>query len=195
MIRPRCPRAALPCLLAVLAASPQLASAQDGALHLRRGASASDFRLSVEPSARSDDPRQIDVNLRNLEAVEFGPFLGPVASIARIIPAGTVNGFVFLGTGNNGMSGCAQVSVTLRRSLGAGAGTPIASGSIENATLSPKNDEPPPVVVALGAMDLITLGIGERLSLSIVVRNTCGELRGVTLRFDDLAHASRVVLP
>jgi hypothetical protein len=44
-------------------------------------------------------------------------------------------------------------------------------------------------------MDPITLGIGERLSLSIVVRNTCGELRGVTLRFDDLTHASRVVLP
>jgi Thrombospondin type 3 repeat len=195
MIRPRC-RAALPCLLAVLALGPRgLASAEDGALHLRRGASASDLQLSVEPSPRFGDPRQLDVSLRNLEAAQLGPFLGPVGSASRVIPAGPVNAFLFLGTGKEGMPGCAEVSVTLLRGLGTGAGTTIANSVVPDTTLVPKNDDPQAVQVSLGAIGSITVAAGERLALSITVRNTCGEQRGVTLRFDDVAYASRVVLP
>ncbi len=195
MRRPLAWPSTLSCLLSLLALAPVGAFAQDGALHLRRDGSASDLQLSVEPTPRPDEPRQIDVSLRNGEAAPFGPFLGSAESARRTIPAGPVNAFLFLGTGKEGMPGCADVTATLLRAVGTGTGTPVASATVTDTTLAPKNDYPAPVQVALGVVGPLTLAAGERLALSIVVRNTCGEQRGVSLRFDALTAMSRVVLP
>ena len=186
---------ALSGLLCVLALTPSRAIAQDGALHLRRGDNVSDLQLLVEPSPRSaEDPRQLDASLSNGEAGQFGPFLGVVGASARVIPAGPVNAFMFLGSGKEGMLGCANVTVTLLRELGTAPGTPVASATMTDTTLEPKNDNPPPVQIGLGVVGPLTLGAGERLAVTVSVRNTCGELRGVSLRFDAVTHASRIVL-
>ena len=98
MPRPaRCPLR-FRCLILLLAAmAPRLAVAEDGALHLRRGSSPSDLQLLLEPSTRTDDPRQLDDIMRNGEAVSFGPFLTPATSVARLVPAGPVTAIPVIG--------------------------------------------------------------------------------------------------
>jgi len=181
------------CLLLV-AIAPRLAVGEDGALHLRRGSSPSDLQLLLEPSTRTDDPRQLDDIVRNGEAASFGPFLTPAMSVTRLVPAGPATAVLFLGTGKEGMTGCASVTATLLRSLAAGPGSEIATASL-NTSLQPKNDNPPPLMLALHLDAPLMLAAGERLAMSESVRNICGELRGITLRFDAVTHPSRVLLP
>ena len=97
----------LSCLLSTLAAAPRFAAAQDGTRYLRRGASTSDLELLAEPPTNTGDARQIEVSLRNGEAALLGTFLTPAA---MQVSAGAVNAFLFLGTGREGIAGCAEVT-------------------------------------------------------------------------------------
>jgi hypothetical protein len=182
----------LSCLLSALAAAPRFAAAQDGTLYLRRGESASDLQLLGEAPDRPGDARQIEVSLRNGEAAVLGTF---VTQAPKQITPGAVRAFLFLGTGKEGMPGCAQVTATLLRRPAAGAPIRLVGTTLSAVSLLPKNDNPPPIQLALGSVGPLAVAPGERIALSVNVRNTCGEQRGVTLRFDAGSHASRVDLP
>jgi hypothetical protein len=49
--------------------------------------------------------------------------------------------------------------------------------------------------VSLGTLPPLDLAVGDRLIAAVSVRNTCGSLRGVTLRYDADSHLSRIVFP
>src|SRR5262249_10937625 len=181
------------CLLAAMATAPRPAAGEDGALYFRRGLNVSDLQLLMEPSTRDDDRRQMDADLRAGEAASFGIFLSDGA--ARHVPGGAVSALVFVGTGAEGMMGCAEVTVSLARRSPAGGDAVLATATLHDAYLEPKNDDPPPVEIQLGTIAPLTLAAGERLAASVSVRNLCGSHRGVTLRFDAIRQLSRVILP
>jgi hypothetical protein len=180
-------------LLAILTVWSSLAFAEDGALYLRRGTDPSDLQLVTEAPTRTGDPRESDDSLRNAEATNLGNFATPTGPVARHVPGGPVSAYLFLGTGKDGMDACADVTVTLLTVPAAGGEVTLASVTLEDTTLAPKNANPLPVQVMLGSLPPIDLAVGDRLVASVVVRNTCGSLRTVTLRYDADSTVSRIV--
>lgn len=175
---------------------PVPAAAQDGALFLRQGDSRANLVLHAEPPVRPDDPADPESRVPNAQSASFGPFLTPAEPTTRHLPGGAVQMVVFLSTGPQGMAGCAEVTASLFRTLPAGGSTQIMPPvSVAGVTLQPKNDDPPPVEVSLGSVPPLALAPGERLALLVVVRNTCGEGRNVSLSFDAATHASRLAFP
>jgi hypothetical protein len=182
-------------LLAILAVCSSLASAEDGALYLRRGTDPSDLQLLTGAPTRSDDALESDDSLRNAEATNLGNFATPTGPVARHIPGGPVSAYLFLGTGKDGMDACADVTVTLFTMPAAGGEVTLASVTLGDTTLAPENGNPLPLQVMLGSLPPIDLAIGDRLVASVIVRNTCGDLRTVTLRYDADSTVSRIVFP
>jgi len=188
MVRP------LRCLLSVLILCPSLAVAEDGALYLQGGASTSDLQLLVDPSTRSD-PHESDDTLSNAEATNLGNFATPTSPTRRHVPGGPVAAYLFLGTGKDSMDGCADVTLMLFTVPAAGGEVTLASVTLNDTTLQPKNSNPLPVQVMVGTVPPIDLAVGDRLVVSVIVRNTCGDTRGVTLRYDAESTPSRIVFP
>jgi hypothetical protein len=182
-------------LLAALAVCPALVLAEDGALYLRRGANPGDLQLLTDAPTRTDDGRESDESLSNAEAANLGNFATLTGPVARHIPGGPVSAYLFLGTGNNGMDACADVTVTLFTMPAAGGEVTLASVTLDDTTLEPKNGSPLPMQVMLGSLPPIDLAVGDRLVASVVVRNTCGSLRMVALRYDADSAGSRLVFP
>lgn len=188
MVRP------LLCLLSALALCSSLAMAEDGALHLRRGTDPNDLQLLVDASTRSD-AHESDDSLRNGEAANLGNFATPSGPARRHIPGGPVAAYLFLGTGKDGMHECADVTVTLFTVPAAGGEVTLASVTLGDTTLEPKNSNPLPVQVMLGTLPPLDIAVGDRLVASVIVRNTCGDTRNVTLRYDAESTPSRIVFP
>ena len=182
-------------LILVLAALPSLAGAEDGALYLRRGASAMDLQLLPDPPTRSEDPREIDDDLSNTDTGSFGNYATPTSPAARHIPGGPAAAYLFLGSGKDGMNGCADVTVTLFTVPAAGGEHTLTSVTLNDTSIAPKNSNPLPVQVSLGTLPPLDLAVGDRLIASVSVRNTCGSLRSVALRYDADSELSRVVFP
>ena len=129
-------------LLATLAVCPSLVLAEDGALYLRRGANPGDLQLLTDAPTRTDDGRESDESLSNAEAANLGNFATLTGPVARHIPGGPVSAYLFLGTGKDGMDACADVTVTLLTVPAAGGEVTLASVTLDDTTLEPKNEQP-----------------------------------------------------
>lgn len=177
-------------------ASAAHAAPDDRTLHLIRGATPTSYQLLETASGRTGDPREIASSVPDRGNIVLGPFLGLQQAGAAQVNVGRVQATLFLGSGTQGISGCADVTATLLRRTLAGERIVLGTGSLANASLAPKNSNPPPVQIPIavqGSLAVRTLANGDQLALEVVVLNRCGGAKSVSLRYDATSHPSRLV--
>ncbi len=179
-------------LVALAWAAP--ARAQDHtALYLREGTSAEQL---LESAPTRPAPREMSRSIGDRTTQSFGPFLGLPATGTSRVRVGTVTAFEFLGTGQNGMNGCADVATTFFKQPPSGERIALGYLYQSGVTITAKNGAPEPLQFALpvgGSLADRTILAGDRLGFEIVVLNRCGGQRNVTLQYDSLGHPSRLV--
>jgi hypothetical protein len=182
--------------LALLGLAPVVhAAADDATLHLNRGQTSTDYQL-LEPAPTRANPYEIAKSVSDRDTVTLGPFRGiPVAGPA-VVNVGRVNTTLHLGSGTQGISGCADVTATLVRLQGA-TRIVLGTGTVTNATLPPKNSSPAPrleiPIAVQGTLAQRTLLNGDQLAFEVSVLNRCGGAKQVSLRFGSPSHPSRLV--
>lgn len=165
----------------------------DTALYLKDGVAPQQLLsgASIRPA-----PREISRPIGDRSTASFGEFFAPQATQVSKIRVGTVTAIEYLGTGQNGMLGCADVASTFFKQ-------PPNSGRVilghlyqSGVTITAKNGSPEPLQFALpvgGTLTDRTVNIGDQLGFEIVILNRCGGQRNVTLQYDSIAHGSRIV--
>ena len=99
-------------VLAVLLLAAPARAADDTALYLRDGA---EPRQLLEGPSTRDQPREISKSAGDRATATLGEFLTEPAPATRKLRVGVVSAIAYLGTGQNGMIGCADVAVTFFR--------------------------------------------------------------------------------
>ncbi|MCW5889757.1 MAG: thrombospondin type 3 repeat-containing protein [bacterium] len=177
-------------------ASAVHAAPDDTTLYLRRGATSSILQLLPTAPTRSN-AYEIATSVSDRNNLVLGPFLGLPAAGPLKVNVGQAQVTVFLGSGTQGISGCADVTVTLLRKTASGERVVLGSGALTNASLPPKNSSPSPrleIPIAIqGTPASRTLAVGDQLGFEVTVLNRCGGAKQVSLRYDATSHPSRIV--
>ncbi len=182
-------------LALALAAAAPVRAADDTALYLRDG----DEARQLLPGASIRTAfREISEGAPDRLPVALGEFLTPAATSPSKFRVGAITVEAYLGTGQAGMPGCADVSTTIFRNPSNGGGRVILGHTyLQGLTIAPKNGVPEPLLLPVtvgGTLADRNVAVGDRIGLEITVLNRCGGLRQVSLRYDSLGHPSRVVL-
>jgi|GEM_PF-6513991 len=190
-------RVALAILAApVLLAAPPARGADDAVLYLRRDPTGT---VQLDPERpTSSSSAQIEASVRSGDEYVFGTFLDDGSWGPRTLAQGMGLAILYLVTGREGMSECAEITVSLVRRRGAARNDePLAAATV-TTTLAGDRARLPPVEIELpihGTRDERTLSPGDRLGMRIALRNRCGDRAAVRLRFDGSTVASRLELP
>jgi len=174
------PIAPLLVLTAVLTASSARAVQT---FHLR-----SNGLLSPYPPDAAATTEQIDVYVHDNEDALIGSFTSGI--LTADVDAGGAGATVFLGTGMNGMDGCAHVTVNLVRLSSAAT---VATGTVVTSLVA-RRQVTGPVHVALTTNADPLAATGDRLVLQLRVLNSCGSARTVSLLYDSPGRDSRIDL-
>lgn len=181
--------------LALVGLAPVARAADDTTLHLNRGQTPTAYQLLATVPDRTN-PYEIATSVSDRGNAVLGPFLGVPAAGPAEINIGQVNATLFLGSGTQGIQGCADVTATLFRGQGAGR-VVLGTGSVTSVTLPPKNSSPAPridIPIAIqGTLASRTLLVGDRVGLEVTVLNRCGGAKQVSLRYGSTSHPSRLV--
>jgi hypothetical protein len=129
----------------------------------------------------------VAISVKSGGSQAFGEFSS--LALPGPLSPGTAEVTLFLATGQQGMTGCAEVSVTLTRVAPSGR-TLIGTAAVATS-INPRRDAGPPIVLPVDVAGT-ALAAGDQIGLEIAVGNACGEGRNVTLLYDSLAAASRV---
>jgi hypothetical protein len=182
-------------LLSMLGASVEVSA--ETALYLRMRNGPGDVLLSAEPPpGETEQMFSTEIGIDDTEVL--GQFIGTDPRIGQLI-GGPLSAVLYL-TARTEMKDCAEVKVDVARRH---SGTPDLefTGVVANATLSPRREGGfttpiSPITVPLSAdPEPWSFAPGDQLALTVRVRNTCGDFRGVQLWFDALSQASRLVFP
>lgn len=190
-------RVALAILAApVMLAGPPARGADDAVLYLRRDPTGT---VQLDPERpTSSSSAQIEASVRSGDEHVFGTFLDDGSWGPRTLAQGMGLAILYLVTGREGMSECAEITVTLVRRRGAARNDdPLATATV-TTTLAGDRARLPPVEIQVpihGARDGRTLSPGDRLGMRIALRNRCADRAAVRLRFDGATVASRLELP
>lgn len=187
-------------LAALLGAHAAPVRAQSLALYLRSPdavvplPSGRSAKLILSPEAPSGEEQgELEVDLPKSDTVQLGEFVSTAPHVDRIAvpPASAV---LFLATHSQLMTDCALISADVYRT-NSNLRVQVATGTLV-ATVGPKhpNGLIDPIVVPLTQIGAPwTLAEHDQLSLTVSVRNDCGELRRVRLFHDAISQASRLV--
>jgi hypothetical protein len=166
-------------------------------LWLRRGGSSTDLQLLDVPSDRTGEPRETTAGQVNEGRTgTLGEFLQAPAGAFERIRVGYVAVIAYLGTGQAGISGCADVTATVFRKLPNGARVVLGTGTLRSISIAPKNQIVDPLNIAArveGTPGTRTLAPGERLGVEVTVTNHCAGGRQVVMRYDHVTYPGRVV--
>jgi len=166
-------------------------------LWFRRGGSNIDLQLIDVPSTRTGEPREASAGQVNAgRTTALGEFLEAPADAFERIRVGNVVAIVYLGTGQAGISSCADVTATVFRKLPNGARVVLGTGTLRSASIPPKNQIVDPLRVTArveGSLGTRSLAPGERLGVEIAITNNCGSGRQVVLRYDHVSYQSQLV--
>lgn len=190
-------RVALAILAApVMLAGPPARGADDAVLYLRRDPTGT---VQLDPERpTSSSSAQIEASVRSGDEHVFGTFLDDGSWGPRTLAQGMGLAILYLVTGREGMSECAEITVSLVRRRGAARNDdPLATATV-TTTLAGDRARLPPVEIQVpihGARDGRTLSPGDRLGMRIALRNRCADRAAVRLRFDGATVASRLELP
>ena len=171
----------LPLLLALAAVLTASSARAVQTFHLRSNALLSPF-----PPDAAATTQQIDVYVHDNEDALIGSFTSGL--LAADVIAGGASAAVFLGTGQNGMDGCAHVTVNLVRlstSATVATGTVLTSLVARRQVTGPVN-----VPLTIGASPLAATS--ERFVLQLRVTNSCGSARTVSLLYDSPGRDGRI---
>jgi Thrombospondin type 3 repeat len=181
----------------VLCLATGVSQADDGiTLYLHRANPAGTLQLSSEAPTRSNFREDGDTVPAD-GTLTFGPFLQPGAGQVRRIPVGPGQAVLYLASGSEGLDGCGEISVRILRVPVRGAPTVLATAGLSGASIHPKSETPPPVVVPLlvqGEGSGRTIAPGEQLGFDVTVRNLCTDARPVLLRYDATTQLSQIAL-
>src|SRR5262245_21331551 len=181
----------------VLSVAAGVSRADDGVtLYLHRPNAAGTLQLSAEAPTRSNFREDGD-GVPTGETLTFGPFLQPGAGQVRRLPVGPGQAVLYLASGTEGLDGCAEISVRILRIPVRGAPTILASAALSGASIRPKSEMPPPIVVPLlvqGEGSARTIAPGEQLGFDVTVRNLCADARPVLLRYDATTQPSQIAI-
>lgn len=150
------------------------------------------FRTALALSADAPPVREprddVLVRIRSGELATLAEFTSsPSPGAARV---GVTLASLFLVTGKNGISGCADLGVELARLSESGGRIPVAAASVATSIPS-RQDLSGPIVVPI-VVDGLLVDAGERLTARITVRNGCDEARPVTLLYDSTSMPSNL---
>jgi hypothetical protein len=176
----RSPRA-LALLLALTAVLTASSARAVQTFHLRSGAV-----LSPSPPDAAAMTQQIDVYVHANENALIGSFTSGI--LGADVVAGGASAAVFLGTGVNGMDGCAHVTVNLVR---LSSSATVATGTVLTSLVA-RRQVTGPVIVPLTSNSSPLVATGDRLVLQLRVTNGCGSARTVSLLYDSPGRDSRV---
>jgi hypothetical protein len=144
------------------------------------------------------EPREVSGGQLNTGRTRtLGEFLEPPAQAFERIRVGAVRAVAYLGTGQAGISGCADVTLTVFRKVPNGARVVIGTGTLRNVSIPPKNQIVDPLQIPArieGSPSTRTLAPGERLGVELSVTNNCTSGRQVVLRYDHVAYHSRFLV-
>ncbi len=190
-------RVALAILAApVMLAGPPARGADDAVLYLRRDPTGT---VQLDPERpTSSSSAQIEASVRSGDEHVFGTFLDDGSWGPRTLAQGMGLAILYLVTGREGMSECAEITVSLVRRRGAARNDDLLATATVTTTLAGDRARLPPVEIQVpihGARDERTLSSGDRLGMRIALRNRCGDRAAVRLRFDGATVASRLELP
>jgi len=190
-------RVALAILAApVMLAGPPARGADDAVLYLRRDPTGT---VQLDPERpTSSSSAQIEASVRSGDEHVFGTFLDDGSWGPRTLAQGMGLAILYLVTGREGMSECAEITVTLVRRRGAARNDDLLATATVTTTLAGDRARLPPVEIQVpihGARDGRTLSPGDRLGMRIALRNRCADRAAVRLRFDGATVASRLELP
>jgi len=170
------------CALAMLAAMVTTAAAED-----RRYYFTKPFALSVVVPNRAEPRDNVAVSVKSGGSASLGEFVS--APLPDAYEPGVATVTLFLATGQQGMTACAEVGAVVTRIAPSGR-TVVGNAALQTSIL-PRRDAGPAIVLPVD-IEGGALAAGDQLAVEVVVGNACGEGRNVALLYDSLAAASRI---
>lgn len=167
---------------ALVLATAATAAAQDRRFYLTKP-----FSMSELVPNRAAPRDNVAISVKSGGSQSLGEFSS--TALPGALTAGTGEVTLFLATGQQGMTGCAEVSVTLTR-VAPGGRSLIGTATVATS-INPRRDAGPPIVLPVDVAGT-SLEAGDQIALEIAIGNACGGGRNVALLYDSLAAASRV---
>ena len=138
---------------------------------------------------------ELRIGISNGDTAILAEFTSAGGLLDRI-KTGPLSAVLFLARHKNPIDACVTVKVELFR-VGADGRQLVATGAFPNATLQPRptGGFANPFVVSIPAGAPWSLRTGDALSMVVSIKNDCGEFRGLSLFYDAISQASRLVFP
>jgi len=170
------------CALALLVATATSAAAED-----RRYYFTKPFALSVAVPNRAEPRDNVTISVRSGGSASLGEFVS--APLPEPYDPGAATVTLFLATGQQGMTACAEVGAVVTRI--APSGRTVIGNAVLPTSILPRRDAGPAIVLPVDVQGVV-FAAGDQLAVEVVVGNACGAGRNVALLYDSLAAASRI---
>jgi hypothetical protein len=171
--------------LSLLALSPRLVAAEVPPLYLR-----GDHQLVIAAPISTTPRDDVSASVGAGQQAVLGEFRSD--PVDEELTATTATATLFLVTGKEGMTECAEVIVEIARRNPPDQRTVVGSGSVVTSIL-PRRSTVDPIEVPIAiAPDDVVAEPGEQVAVTIAVENRCDDLRIPTLLYDALGLASVV---